>query len=66
VNQRPVVYGTPEQFARLLDSISGLTDREPMETFIDTDVRVAAVELTRLLNIRLGEATVEDERQGAI
>jgi len=66
VNQRPVVYGTPDQFARLLDSISGLTDREPRETFIDTDVRAAAVELTRLLNDRLGEATGEDERRNRI
>jgi hypothetical protein len=66
VNQRPTVYGTPEQFARLLDSIAGLADREPVETFVDSEVRSSAVELTRLLNVRLGEATSEYDRREAI
>jgi hypothetical protein len=52
---QPRVYGTPDQFARLLENLAALVDREPPETFAHGDVRNAAGQLAQTLDGRLGE-----------
>jgi hypothetical protein len=58
---RPVTYGTPDQAAKLYESIAKLTEVEPNRTFADDEVRKSARRLARLLYVRLdGEAPDEE------
>jgi hypothetical protein len=49
---RPHVYGEPGQVALLFSSIAALVEREPDETFEDTDVKHAGHKLARLIERR--------------
>lgn len=61
MNGRPVVYGTPDQFAKLLVNLTALVDREPPETFAHGDVRLAADQLAQVLGVRLGGGVAAED-----
>jgi hypothetical protein len=61
VTRRPVVYGTPDQFAKLLSNLTVLVDREPPETFAHGDVRLAADQLAQVLGVRLGGVSAAED-----
>lgn len=51
----PVVYGSPNQVAVLLDSITRMMEREPAEVFQDAEVKHSVARLSGLICGRVAE-----------
>lgn len=60
-SHRPIAYGTPQQFAVYMESVTKFADAEPDDTYADFNVRIETRKTVNHLRARLGLPTTWQE-----